>query len=137
MYHAFISPTFIWTPTDQITKASIRTFIDSAHGFTNYTTFSLWDTYRALHPFFNIIQPTRNRDMVRSMMAHYDQSVQHMLPVWSHYANENWCMIGYHSVSVIADAIVTGNLTGAEANRALERRSKPHRRNITTGSNIT
>jgi predicted alpha-1,2-mannosidase len=85
----------------------------------NYTTFSLWDTYRALHPLMNIIQPTRNRDMVRSMLAHYDQSVHKMLPVWSHYANENWCMIGYHSVSVIADAIVTGNLTGPEANRAL------------------
>ncbi|HQU93725.1 MAG TPA: GH92 family glycosyl hydrolase, partial [Pyrinomonadaceae bacterium] len=88
--------------------------------FVNYTTFSLWDTYRALHPLLNIIQPTRNRDMVRSMQAHYDQSVHKMLPVWSHYANENWCMIGYHSVSVIADAIVTGNLTGAEAMKALE-----------------
>jgi putative alpha-1,2-mannosidase len=88
--------------------------------FVNYTTFSLWDTYRALHPLMNIIQPTRNRDMVRSMLAHYDQSVHKMLPVWSHYANENWCMIGYHSVSVISDAIVTGNLTGPEANRALD-----------------
>lgn len=88
--------------------------------FTNYTTFSLWDTYRALHPLMNIIQPSRNRDMVRSMQAHYDQSVHKMLPVWSHYANENWCMIGYHSVSVIADAIVSGNLTGPEAIRALE-----------------
>ena len=68
----------------------------------------------------NIIQPTRNRDMVRSMVAHHDQSVHKMLPVWSHYANENWCMIGYHSVSVIADAIVTGNLAGSEANRALD-----------------
>lgn len=86
----------------------------------NYTTFSLWDTYRALHPLLNIIQPARNRDMVRSMLAHYDESVHKMLPVWSHYANENWCMIGYHSVSVISDAIVTGNLTGAEANRALD-----------------
>jgi putative alpha-1,2-mannosidase len=92
----------------------------SSSPFTNYTTFSLWDTYRALHPLLNIIQPTRNRDMVRSMQAHYDQSVHKMLPVWSHYANENWCMIGYHSVSVIADAIVTGNLTGAEAVKALE-----------------
>jgi predicted alpha-1,2-mannosidase len=68
----------------------------------------------------NLIQPSRNRDMIRSMTAHYDQSVHKMLPVWSHYANENWCMIGYHSVSVIADAIVTGNLTGAEATKALE-----------------
>ena len=39
------------------------------------------------------------------MLAHYDQSVHHMLPIWSHYANENWCMIGYHATSVIADAI--------------------------------
>jgi putative alpha-1,2-mannosidase len=88
--------------------------------FTNYSTFSLWDTYRALHPLMNLIQPTRNRDMIRSMVAHYDQSVHKMLPVWSHYANENWCMIGYHSVSVISDAIVTGNLTGPEAKRALD-----------------
>ena len=47
--------------------------------------------------------------MIHSMLAHYDQSVHKALPVWSHYANENWCMIGYHSVSVIADAIAKGN----------------------------
>ena len=118
MYHAMISPT-VYMDTD----GQYRGLDQNAHtasGFTNYTTFSLWDTYRALHPLLNIIQPTRNRDMIRSMMAHYDQSAEHMLPVWSHYANENWCMIGYHSVSVVADAIVTGNLTGAEANRALD-----------------
>ena len=86
--------------------------IHRAEGFTNYTIFSLWDTYRALHPFFNILQPSRSRDMVESMLAHFDQSVHPMLPVWSHYANENWCMIGYHSVSVIADAIVKGIWTG-------------------------
>ena len=93
---------------------------DPGVAFTNYTTFSLWDTYRALHPLLNILQPTRNRDMIRSMLAHYDQSVHKMLPVWSHYANENWCMIGYHSVSVIADAIVKGNFNGPEAMKALE-----------------
>ncbi len=43
------------------------------------------------------------------MLAHYSQSVHRMLPIWSHYANENWCMIGYHAVSVIADAAVKGN----------------------------
>jgi len=90
-----------------------------AHNFTNYTVFSLWDTYRALHPLFNIIQPARNADMVRSMLAHYDQSVHNMLPVWSHYANENWCMIGYHSVPVIADAYVKGTITD-NINHALE-----------------
>lgn len=44
--------------------------------------------------------------MIKSMLAHQAQSVHHMLPVWSHYANENWCMTGYHAVSVIADAAV-------------------------------
>ncbi len=112
--HNALSPGFSRSPgSDKPAKAGTQ-------NFTNYTTFSLWDTYRALHPFFNIVQPKRNNDMIRSMLAHYDQSVHKMLPVWSHYANENWCMIGYHSVSVIADAIVTGNLTGAEAVRALE-----------------
>ena len=118
MYHAFISPT-VYMDADGQYKGLDQN-IHKTTGFTNYTTFSFWDTYRALHPLFNIVQPTRNRDMIRSMLAHYDQSAEHMLPVWSHYANENWCMIGYHSVSVIADAVVTGNLTGAEANRALD-----------------
>lgn len=107
MYHAFLSPT-----TYMDADGSYRGLdqnIHKANGFTNYTTFSLWDTYRALHPLFNVIQPKRNADMVQSMVAHYEQSVQHMLPVWSHYANENWCMTGYHSVSVIADAVIKGN----------------------------
>jgi len=94
--------------------------IHYAKDFTNYTVFSLWDTYRALHPLFNIIQPKRNSDMVESMLEHYNQSVHKMLPVWSHYANENWCMIGYHSVPVIADAIVKGNLKNIDHNKLLE-----------------
>lgn len=118
LYHAMLTPT---TYMDRDGKyKGLDQNVHTASGFTNYTTFSLWDTYRALHPLLNIIQPKRNRDMIRSMTAHYDQSVHKMLPVWSHYANENWCMIGYHSVSVIADAIVTGNLTGEEAVKALE-----------------
>ena len=137
MYHAMISPTVYMDADGQYKGLDQNVHSIRSSGFsrrdtrggpakagtpnwTNYTTFSLWDTYRALHPLFNIIQPARNRDMVRSMMAHYDQSAEHMLPVWSHYANENWCMIGYHSVSVVADAIVTGNLTGDEANKALD-----------------
>ena len=96
--------------------------IHTAANFTNYTTFSLWDTYRALHPFFNLVQPARNSDMVNSMLAHYDQSVLKMLPIWSHYNNDNWCMSGYHSVSVIADAIIKGN-TGIDAAHANKKRS--------------
>src|SRR5690606_10930521 len=77
-----------------------------------------WDTYRALHPLFNILQPKRNADMITSMLEHQRQSVHGMLPIWSHYANENWCMIGYHSVFVIADAILKGN-TGFDVNAAI------------------
>ena len=69
--------------------------IHKAEGFVNYSVFSLWDTYRALHPLLTIIQPERTSDMINSMLAHYDQSVHKLLPVWSHFGNENWCMIGY------------------------------------------
>jgi predicted alpha-1,2-mannosidase len=110
LYHTFLSPTTYMDVDGQY--RGLDQAIHRADGFTNYTTFSLWDTYRALHPFFNLIQPKRNADMVSSMLAHYNQSVHKMLPVWSHHANENWCMIGYHSVSVIADAIVKGTYKG-------------------------
>ncbi|WP_347159864.1 GH92 family glycosyl hydrolase [Pontibacter chitinilyticus] len=117
LYHTFLGPT-VFMDVD----GSYRGVDQNNHkadGFTNYTTFSLWDTYRALHPLFNIVQPKRNADMVQSMLAHYNQSAEHMLPVWSHYGNENWCMIGYHSVPVIADAVIKGN-AGFDANKALE-----------------
>lgn len=118
MYHAFINPT-----TYMDVDGSYRGLdqnIHKADGFTNYTTFSLWDTYRALHPLLNIIQPKRNADMISSMLAHYDQSAEHMLPIWSNSANENWCMTGYHSVPVIAEAIVEGNIQGFDADKALD-----------------
>ena len=117
MYHAFINPT-VYTDVNGAYKG-LDQEIHQANGFTNYSTFSLWDTYRALHPFFNIIQPARNNDMVRSMIEHYKQSALHMLPVWSLYANDDWCMSGYHSVSVIADAIIKGVYKG-DPNEALE-----------------
>ncbi|MFT3794281.1 GH92 family glycosyl hydrolase [Flavobacterium sp.] len=117
MYHTFLGPT-IYTDINGQYKGLDQN-VHQANGFTNYTTFSLWDTYRALHPFFNLVQPKRNADMVQSMLAHYDQSALKMLPIWSHYANDNWCMSGYHAVSVIADAAVKGVYTG-DANKALE-----------------
>ncbi|WP_158799535.1 GH92 family glycosyl hydrolase [Pedobacter sp. L105] len=110
MYHAFINPTTYNDVNGQY-KGNDQGVHD-AKDFTNYTTFSLWDTYRALHPFFNIIQPTRNNDMVKSMIAHYDQSTLKMLPVWMEYNNDNWCMSGYHSVSVVTDAIIKGVYNG-------------------------
>jgi len=117
MYHSFLGPTEYSDVDGKYRGLDMN--IHQAEDFTNYTSFSLWDTYRALHPLFNVLQPDRNQDMIKSMMAHYDQSVHPMLPIWSHYANENWCMIGYHSVSVIADAIVKGN-TGFDTEHALE-----------------
>lgn len=108
MYHAFLSPSTYMDVDGQYRGLDQNNH--RAEGFVNYTVFSLWDTYRALHPLFNVIQPGRNADMAKSMMAHYDQSVHKMLPVWSHHANENWCMIGYHAVPVLADAYIKGNL---------------------------
>ena len=107
LYHAFLGPT-LYMDADGSYRG-LDQQLHRADGFVNYSTFSLWDTYRALHPLFNLIQPRRNGDMINSMLAHFRQSVHPMLPVWSHHANENWCMIGYHAVSVIADAAVKGN----------------------------
>lgn len=117
LYHSFISPTVYMDVNGEY--KGLDQEVHKAENFTNYTTFSLWDTYRALHPFFNIVQPSRNNDMVKSMMKHHEQNSIGMLPIWSHYANDNWCMSGYHSVSVIADAIVKETFDG-DANLALD-----------------
>lgn len=117
MYHAALMPTVYMDVNGQYKGLDYE--VHTADGFTNYTSFSLWDTFRAFHPYLNIVNPSRNADMVASMLAHYDQSVLGMLPIWSHYANDNWCMSGYHSVSVIADAIIKGVYRG-DAHAALE-----------------
>ncbi|MBS1503386.1 MAG: glycoside hydrolase family 92 protein, partial [Bacteroidetes bacterium] len=117
MYHAMINPTIYMDVNHEYRGLDKNDH--KAEGFTNYTTFSLWDTHRALHPLFNIIEPDRNADMIKSMLAHFDQSPEHMLPIWSNSANENWCMSGYHAVSVIADAVVKGNAP-FDANKALD-----------------
>ncbi|SDL81856.1 alpha-1,2-mannosidase, putative [Catalinimonas alkaloidigena] len=103
LYHTMLSP-ILYEDVDGRYRGLDQN-IHTSDDFTNYTVFSLWDTYRALHPLFNLLHPSRNNDMIKSMLAHHDQSVHHMLPIWSHYANENWCMIGYHATSVIADAV--------------------------------
>ena len=85
--------------------------------FTNLTTFSLWDTYRAAHPLFTLLQPSRVNDMVSSMLAIYQQ--QGKLPVWHLMANETNCMVGYSAVPVVADAYLKG-YKGFDANLAYE-----------------
>ncbi len=117
LYHTFINPSQYMDVDGRYRGIDFN--IHKAEGFTNYTVFSLWDTYRALHPLFTILQPERAADMINSMLAHYSQSVHKLLPVWSHFGNENWCMIGYHAVPVIVDAYMKG-IRGFNAEKALE-----------------
>ncbi|HEY2799543.1 MAG TPA: GH92 family glycosyl hydrolase [Chthoniobacterales bacterium] len=117
LYHAFLAPNLFEDVTGEY--RGLDQNVHEAKGFTNYTVFSLWDTYRATHPLFALIQAPRDADMIKSMLAHYDQSVEHMLPIWSLQANETWCMIGYHAVPVIADAFFKG-VKGFDAERAYE-----------------
>ena len=78
--------------------------VDKEHQI--YTVFSLWDTYRALHPLLNLIDKKRSEQFIYTFMKHYEQGG--MLPVWELSAYETWCMIGYHSVPVIWDAYKKG-----------------------------
>ena len=106
LYHSFLSPV-VFQDVDENYRGLDQN-IHKAEGFVNHTIFSLWDTYRALHPLFTIVQQKRKNDRMNSMLAHYEQSVHKILPIWSHWANENWCMIGYYSVPVIVDAYMKG-----------------------------
>ncbi|NJD22173.1 MAG: glycoside hydrolase family 92 protein [Melioribacter sp.] len=117
MYHSFLNPNIFSDVNGEY--RGLDQNIHKSNKFTDYTTFSLWDTYRALHPLYTIIQQKRTGDIVNSMLAHYEQSVHKILPVWSHWANENWCMIGYHAVPVIVDAYMK-NIGGFDVNKAFE-----------------
>jgi predicted alpha-1,2-mannosidase len=77
-----------------------------AEGFTYYSVFSLWDTFRAAHPLYTVIDQKRTADFINTFLAQYEQGGR--LPVWELASNETDCMIGYHSVSVMADAMVKG-----------------------------
>ena len=106
LYHTMLAPVTYMDVDGRYRGADGA--IHAAEGFTHYHIFSLWDTYRALHPLFTILHPERNGEMIRSMLAHRDQNVHGILPVWSFGSNETWTMIGYHAVSVIADAFLKG-----------------------------
>ena len=105
LYHSFTSP-YLYTDMDgRYRGMDNRTYI-ADEGRHVYTVFSLWDTYRALHPLLNIIDRKRTEDFLYTFLQHYRQGG--MLPVWELSAFETWCMIGYHSVPVILDAYVKG-----------------------------
>ena len=107
LYHTMINPS-VYQDIDGRYRGIDHNIHQAENGQTNYTVFSVWDTFRAQHPLMNLIKPARSTQFVNSMLNHYKQSVHKALPVWSHMGNENWCMIGYHSVSVVSDAIAKG-----------------------------
>lgn len=104
LYHSMLAPT-IYGDVDGSYYGPDKK-IHKADGWTNYSTFSLWDTYRAAHPLFTIIQPERVNDMVKSLIAFSEQNGR--LPVWNMFGSETDMMIGYHSVPVIVDAYLKG-----------------------------
>jgi predicted alpha-1,2-mannosidase len=87
--------------------------------FQNYTTFSIWDIYRAEWPLLTILHPNRIDDMVQSMLAEFGELNQHTTPIWPLWGNETWCMIGYHSVDMIAGAYLKG-FRGFDADAAYQ-----------------
>ncbi len=115
MYHSFLSP-YLYSDIDGRYRGHDLK-VHKAKGHDMYTVFSLWDTFRALHPLFTIVQEERTNDLIRSMLDMYEKGG--LLPVWELAANETWCMIGYHSVPVIADAYVKG-IRGYDVDLAYE-----------------
>lgn len=91
--------------------------IHVAEGFDYYTVFSLWDTFRGAHPLYTLIDKKRTADYINTFIKQYEQGGR--LPVWELASNETDCMIGYHSVSVIADAMVKG-IKGFDYEKAFE-----------------
>lgn len=100
LYHSMLAPT-IYSDVDGGYYGPDKKMHHS-RGWTNYTTFSLWDTYRAAHPLFTYTAPERVNDMIKSFIAFYQQNGR--LPVWNLYGSETDMMIGYHAVPVIVDA---------------------------------
>jgi predicted alpha-1,2-mannosidase len=118
LYHALQAPSLFMDADGRYRGPDNA--VHQAQGFSNYSTYSLWDTYRALHPLMTLIQPPqRTADIVRSLVAAQQVSPYGMLPVWAFQGQETWCMIGYHAVAVIADAYLKG-IRGYDAAQALD-----------------
>ncbi|MEP7043866.1 MAG: GH92 family glycosyl hydrolase [Dokdonella sp.] len=117
-YHAMMAPS-LFMDTDGRYRGPDNA-VHHADGFRNYSTFSLWDTYRGLHPLLTIVQPEqRTNDIVNSLIAAQKASPYGILPVWAFQGLETWCMIGYHAVPVIADAFMKG-IRGYDTKAALD-----------------
>ena len=104
MYHLFIQPNNIADTDGRYRGANDSVFVAETGAY--YSTFSLWDTYRASHPLYTILAPERVDGMIQSMLAHH--KVQGYLPIWTLWGKENHCMIGNHAIPVIVDAYLKG-----------------------------
>jgi predicted alpha-1,2-mannosidase len=104
LYHSLLIPNLFMDMDGKYRGTGLK--IHQANDFTNYTIFSLWDTYRATHPLFTIIEQKRTSDFIKTFLNQYKNGGQ--LPVWELAGNYTGCMIGYHSIPVIADAYVKG-----------------------------
>ena len=110
LYHTMIQPNLFsdsdgsfMLPDYSVAKVPSATLPDTG-AERRYTTFSLWDTYRAAHPLYTILCPDVNRDFVNSMLDHYD--AYGYLPIWHLWGQDNYCMIGNHAIPVVVDAVL-------------------------------
>ncbi|MET3539227.1 GH92 family glycosyl hydrolase [Chryseobacterium limigenitum] len=115
MYHVFTQPN-INMDVDGKYRGRDNKFY-TAKDFNYYSVFSLWDTFRGAHPLMSLIDKKRTADFINTFIKQYEQGGK--LPVWELASNETECMIGYHSVSVIADAMAKG-ITGFDYEKAFE-----------------
>lgn len=116
LYHSLIQPN-IFNDVNGEYMAPDYTVAKVPAGENQYTTFSLWDTYRATHPLYTILAPEANADFVNSMIRHCD--VYGYLPIWGLWGQDNYCMIGNHAIPVIVDAVLKGT-PGIDAEKAYE-----------------
>lgn len=115
LYHSLLTPN-LYNDVDGMYRG-MDDKIHKAEGFNNYTVFSLWDTFRGLHPLLTIIEPQVTRDIVVTLQKKHEQFGE--IPMWELAANDTRCMIGYHGVSVIADAYLKG-ITNIDTEKALQ-----------------
>ena len=115
LYHAMTPPNMY---SDVDGKYRGRDFkVHETNGFNYYTVFSLWDTYRAEHPLLTLIDKKRSSDFMNTFIHQFQEGGR--LPIWELGSCETWCMIGYHAIPVIAEAVMK-DVTGFDANKALE-----------------
>ena len=116
LYHTMIQPNTMSDVNGEYMAADYTTR-KVANNETHYTTFSLWDTFRASHPLYTLLEPERVTDFVKSMIRQYEY--YGYLPIWQLWGQDNYCMIGNHSIPVITDAILKGIL-GIDMEKAYE-----------------